>query len=389
VPKAAVVKGLRRGARLLGVALLCAAAAVRADAAGCSGWPAWEAFRTRFVSDDGRVIDWTTPRRHTVSEAQAYALLFALAADDRLSFDRVLTWTKNNLAQGDLTRHLPAWQWGQREDGSYGPLDANAATDADLWIAYALAEGGRIWREPTLTALSHALGAQILRDSAAELPGLGLVLLPGPVGFADANGGWRLNPSYLPLQALRGLAGAHPDQRALWLEVVGSSIAVLQQSAPGGYAPDWVHVDGRGAFGFDEQAPPVGSYGAIRVYLWLGLLDPADPARATLLKQFEPMARRIARDGQPAERIDASTGAVLAPRSPGSFSAAVAPWLQQVDARTARRQWQRAARLMPDPDSYYSNALLLLAQGWREGRLRFDAEGRLLRREAQCRARVG
>jgi endo-1,4-beta-D-glucanase Y len=377
---------LRRALLTLVLLSGSAAGALAADAS-CARWPAWESFRAQFMSVDGRVVEHASQRHQTVSEAQAYALLFALVADDRPSFDLLLTWTQNNLAAGDLARQLPGWQWGARDDGSYGPLDANSATDADLWLAYALAQAGRLWQAPRYTTLSHDIGAQILRRSVADSPRFGLALLPGPTGFGDAAHGWRLNPSYLPLQVLRGLAAAHPDQRPVWLELLGATVSELRAAAPRGIAPDWLRLDARGSLGFDGAGPAIGSYDAIRVYLWLGLLNPAEPERAALLQLFQPMAQIIERSGRPPERIDARSGRVLAAESPGAFSAAVAPWLEQALPRAAPRQWQRALRLAPLQDEYYARALLLFAQGWREGRLRFGPDGELLRRESACASR--
>lgn len=376
--------------RLLPVALAMTATGAAAEAAAsCARWPAWEDFRAMFVSQDGRVIDRHSPRRHTVSEGQAYALLFALVADDRASFDVILRWTSNNLAQGDLSHHLPAWQWGRRDQGDWGPLDANPATDADLWIAFVLAEAAQHWNVPEYRTLSHAISAQVLSRSVVDLPGLGPVLLPAPRGFQDAAGHTRLNPAYLPIQVLRALATAHPDQHDRWQALAGSSIEVLRRSAPRGLAPDWVRVDRHGRFGFEHPAAAIGSYDAIRVYLWLGLLHPADPARPALSRHFRRMARLVRVHGGPPERVDARTGRALDDSAPGAFSAAVAPWLEQVDAPLARRQWQRAALQPPGRDEYYGRALVLLAQGWREGRLRFAPNGQLLRSEGSCVAQTG
>ena len=369
---------------LLALLLLGGAAGVRATEPACAPWPQWASFRAQFLSADGRVVEHASERRQTVSEAQAYALLFAVVADDRASFTLLLEWTQNNLAAGDLTRHLPGWHWGARDDGSYGPLDANSATDADLWIAYALAQAGRAWNEPRYTALSHAIGAQVLRRSTVDVPGFGLALLPAPQGFGDAAQGWRVNPSYLPLQVLRGLAAAHSDQRGLWRELAANTVKLLRAAAPRGIAPDWVRLDAQGRVDFDPAGTAIGGYDAIRVYLWLGLLDPADPDRAALLRLFQPMARTIERGGRPPERIDARTGRVLAAESPGAFSAAVAPWLAQAAPGAAERQWQRAVRLAPLDEEYYARALQLFAQGWRTGRLHFGADGELLRQAGAC-----
>ncbi|MCC7461370.1 MAG: cellulase [Gammaproteobacteria bacterium] len=378
--------GLRlRRAVLATLALLVAGAGgAHATGAVCARWPAWESFRAQFVSDDGRVVEHASERRRTVSEAQAYALLFAVVADDRASFDTLLTWTQNNLAAGDLSRHLPGWHWGARDDGSYGPLDTNSATDADLWFAYALAQASRAWNEPRYAALSRSIGAQVLRRSVIDLPGYGLALLPAPQGFGSSEHGWRLNPSYLPLQVLRGLASAHAPQRDAWQELAAHTAALLRAAAPRGIAPDWAHLNAQGRIDFDPAGTAIGGYDAIRVYLWLGLLHPAEPERAALLQHFQPMARTILRLGRPPERIDARTARVLSSESPGAFSAAVAPWLQVAAPRAAARQWQRAERLAPQDDEYYGRALQLFAQGWREGRLRFDADGALLRVAGSC-----
>ena len=84
-----------------------------------AAWPLWQRYVETFIAGDGRVIDRTASDRST-SEGQAYALFFSLVANDRALFQRVLRWTEQNLAQGDLRTTLPAWHWGKRRDGSWG-----------------------------------------------------------------------------------------------------------------------------------------------------------------------------------------------------------------------------------------------------------------------------
>jgi endoglucanase len=43
-------------------------------------------------------------------------LFFALVANDRAQFERLLSWTQNNLANGDLRAQQPAWLWGSDVD---------------------------------------------------------------------------------------------------------------------------------------------------------------------------------------------------------------------------------------------------------------------------------
>lgn len=92
-------------------ALMLATVSVQA---ACT-WPAWIQFKKDYISQEGRVIDPSDARKITTSEGQSYALFFALAANDRPAFDLILDWTQNNLAQGSLQAHLPAWLWGQKD----------------------------------------------------------------------------------------------------------------------------------------------------------------------------------------------------------------------------------------------------------------------------------
>ncbi|MDU2543107.1 MAG: cellulose synthase complex periplasmic endoglucanase BcsZ, partial [Klebsiella sp.] len=176
-------------------ALLLAAGPV---SAACQ-WPAWEQFKKAYVSPEGRVIDPSDARKISTSEGQSYGLFFALAANDRAGFDKLLTWTQNNLAEGDLRQHLPGWLWGKKDDEQWTLLDSNSASDSDLWIAWALLEAGRLWQQPQYTETGKALLARIVEEETVAVPGLGTMLLPGKVGFAD-DSGWRFNPSYLPPQ---------------------------------------------------------------------------------------------------------------------------------------------------------------------------------------------
>jgi len=76
---------LYRGCQILAVLCFClgASQAVTVEPACQADWPAWQSFKSGFISEGGRVVDANTPRKQTVSEGQAYALFFALVANDR------------------------------------------------------------------------------------------------------------------------------------------------------------------------------------------------------------------------------------------------------------------------------------------------------------------
>jgi endoglucanase len=358
-------------------------------------WPAWDAYRARFISNDGRVIDGSTARKHTVSEGQAYALFFSLVANDRKSFEQVLEWTQNNLAAGDLKNRLPAWQWGQRSDGSWGVIDANAASDADLWIIYALGEAGRLWDEPRFSTLAAQIAAMVLKEETAEIPGLGLTMLPGPVGFQINDKTWRLNPSYLPMHLMDWMA--HQGFDPAWSRIAESSLKLLIESAPNGYSPDWaVYEAGKEvANGFrvdttQSQPQPLalggstnphqrgdGGYESIRVYLWAGMLHRDVPYRRKLLATFAPMAKKVAQLGYPPEFINVTNGETRGQGSSG-FSAALLPFLSaRGETRALRAQNARIAANPIAPDAYYDQVLSLFASGWMERRYEFAKTGEL------------
>ncbi|WP_233171960.1 cellulose synthase complex periplasmic endoglucanase BcsZ [Dyella sp. ASV21] len=374
---------------LIGAAML---AAHTAFASTCA-WPDWEQFKQTTLSADGRVIDRSTPQQVTVSEGQAYALFFALAANDRVTFDRVLGWTQNNLAQGDLTAHLPAWIWGRHDPDktqgkdntdasaapSWGVIDGNPASDADLWIAYALLEAGRLWHARSYTALGTLLARRILAEETAVLPGLGRTVLPAPVGFHPKDDLWRLNPSYVPLQVMRHLVVALPQQ-AEWQAVYDSSLRVIADTAPHGFSPDWVLYQRGKGFLPDEASKAESAYNAIRVYLWAGTLAADAAKRDTVLNTFRPVAEYVATHGAPPERVDTQTGAATGNDGNAGFSAAVAPYLAALGrADLAQAQMQRTRSLAQQaPLGYYSQVLALFGLGYLDGHYRFDADGALV-----------
>lgn len=343
----------------------------------CGTWPLWQNFQEHLISQDGRVIDLHTPALHTTSEGQAYALFLALVNNDRQRFDQLLRWTENNLAQGDLNARLPAWQWGRKADGNWEVIDSNSASDADLWLAYTLAEAGRLWQRPRLNKIAKSLGQRILEEESARLPGLGRMLLPGPQGFAVQAGRWRLNPSYLPLQLLRRMEQLLPGRG--WQEILTNTLTLLQANRSG-LVPDWLQYDMEHGFLPDTEHGTTGSYDAIRVYLWAGMLHPEEPARPVVLGLLSPIANLVEEKDTPPHAIDTETGSSSGMGPPG-FSAALLPLLKSLNRpQLLARQQMRAAKVLQHPDHYYDQVLALFALGWMEERYQFDQHGYLLPR---------
>lgn len=345
-------------------------------------WPAWDAFVKTQVQADGRVVDRTTSIYQSTSEGQSYALFFALIANDRKAFDTVLKWTADNLCAGKLDAQLPAWQWGRKSDGSYGVIDANSAADADAWIAYTLFEAGRLWQVPQYTRTARAVLAHIRSAEIAELPGLGAMLLPGARGFATGNGTWRLNLSYMPLPLLRRFEDA--DTGGPWADVAAGTVRLAADASPHGFAPDWLAWRTPGKAGIDSVKGDIGSYDAIRTYLWAGVTSPRDPLAKPLLAALGGMRRAVDSANVPPERVATQTGET-AGTGPVGFSAALVPYLSALGdeagvAAQARRiaAMRAAAQDAKQPLAYYDQVLVLFGVGWAQHRYSFDEQGRLI-----------
>ncbi|ACR32438.1 cellulose synthase complex periplasmic endoglucanase BcsZ [Burkholderia glumae] len=357
-----------------------AAAHPQPAAARCGDWSAYRAFIARNVQPDGRVFDASTPAQQSTSEGQSYGLFFALVANDRDNFERILGWIRENLAGGHFSARdvrLPAWLWG-RKGGAWGVLDPNSASDSDLWIAYDLLEAGRLWHVPDYTALGTALAAQVVRREVVDLAGLGPMLLPGPQGFVNGDV-TRLNPSYLPLPVLRGLAtqlGGDP-----WNALASNGLKLVAGASPHGFAPDWAAWRA-GQVVVDPKTGDLGSYDAIRVYLWAGLANPADPLAKPWLDAVRGMAARVAQTGVPPEKVAVATG-VGSGEGPLSYWGALAPYFAALgDTRGLALARSRLTALdgeVPGHEPvYYDRVLGLFGAGAVAGRYHFDASGRLV-----------
>jgi endo-1,4-beta-D-glucanase Y len=346
----------------------------------------WQAYAGRFISGDGRVMD---PLRNamTTSEGQSYALFFALVNNDRGRFDQLLNWTVTNLAGGDLATHLPAWSWGEAKDGHWGVLDPNSASDSDLWIAYDLIEAGRLWKDPHLSAIGHHLASSIGRRETATLPSFGPALLPGAVGFHLPHA-WVLNPSYTPLFLLDRMAAVDPA--GPWADVAAMTPVLLERSARGGFAMDWVcYAPGQSfipcQISGKQTPPPVGSYDAIRVYLWAGMLSTADPARPRILKALPGMNAYLQHYPAPPEKIS-SDGTAQATPGPVGFSAALLPYLEDYGNQPAvaqqmvrmKSQLDEKSYLFGTSPTYYDQNLALFGTGWMDRSFQFGNDGELL-----------
>lgn len=361
-------------------------------------WPLWDSFKQHFLQESGRVLDASVPTQLTTSEGQSYGMFFALLANDRQAFDSMWQWSVDNLAAGDMSKNLPAWSWGKASDQSWKVLDANSASDADVWFVYALLEASRLWSEPSYERSAQALLTLIEEQELVSLPELGVMLLPGKDGFVQSDTSWLLNASYLPVPVLRYIANI--SQHDQWQSLPENSLRFIQGASPKGLAANWNTYqlkDEKYVFTIDEQKGPEGSYDAIRTYLWAGMIDPADPLAQPTLKALSGMSTLMQAEQRvvPPEKVDTLTG-VASGEGPFGFSAALLPYFTALK-NADQLQWQRErvqvelraafqpTRTAKAQPSYYDVVLSLFGQGWAEGYYRFNEMGALLPKwEKEC-----
>ena len=384
---------------LAGTLVTLSLAPAMADEAACKNadWPLWQTYATRFVQNDGRLLESSVEANHSTSEGQSYGMLFALIGNDRERFDALWKWTAANMAGADVGNRLPGWLWGQGKDGKWQLQDANSASDSDLWIAYSLLEAARLWQRPDYREDALRLLKNIEANLVVSLPGLGKMVLPGPEGFTQPDHLWRLNPSYLPLPLLRRLTKEAPS--GPWKEIAENTVKMVSASSPKGYVADWIGYRATapkaGLFVVDPVKGELGSYDAIRVYLWAGMTPRTDPLAAPLLARLDGMSNSTASTGIPPEKVQVISGA-LEGQGPFGYSAALIPYFQAKGQPWLAEQQQRraetalnAALAKADGERveplYYNAMLSLFALGWAEKRYQFRDDGTLkLTWETSC-----
>ena len=332
-------------------------------------WQSWDAFKATNV-ERARVIDYQDKRQITTSEGQSYALFFALVAGDREVFDELVKWTEKNLSRTTLDKALPAWLWGKDIKGNrvtWKILDTNNAIDSDMWIAYSLLEAGRLWNRPDYTAKARGM-MELMKTHIRRVRNLGPVLLPGRIGFEDKNG-VVLNPSYYPLFILKRFAVEDKS----WMPVHDASLRLILRSSPDGFVPDWVRFDYEGNLILGQEN--IGSYNAIRTYMWASMLSQRDPNYGLLKRHFKNMIDATKRLHMPPEVVDLHTLKING-TGPDGFGACLLAFLGNDRSaaliRTVinQREFQK--------DSYYNNVLTVFALGFDQNRFAFCPDGHLL-----------
>lgn len=220
----------------------------------------WTQYRQSFIATDGRVMD-TGNGNVSHSEGQGFALLLALAANDRSTFDTMLRWTETHLVRSDSG--LYAWRY---HPSNTPPVsDPNNATDGDILIAWALLLAFERWNEQAYAERSMSLRAAILREVTVSHAGKRL-LLPGRIGFTG-EAGVVANLSYYVWPALDTFARHEP----MWNDIISDGLDLLTRSRFGQWqlVPDWTLIGDDGSVSPAADKPARFGFDAVRVPLYL------------------------------------------------------------------------------------------------------------------------
>lgn len=349
---------------------------VNAQIQQCEPWGEWSEFKNHFMSPEGRIIDLGSEKKITSSEGQSYGLFFALVANDKATFDLILDWTQGHLSEGDLSTRLPAWLWGEGKNKTGQILDSNPASDSDLWIAYSLSQAAQLWGDRRYAVLASVLAQRIIREETTYIPKLGLTLLPAPSGFELDGQQFKLNPSYSPLFIYKQFSQLYPHSP--WDKLHSNSAKLILQTSTNNVTPDWVYYDAKKGFYFDEIETDLGSFNAIRTYLWVAMMAQDAPFKKELVEQFTPFIEKIVNLGYVPLNTYAASGEVEG-KGPIGFNSALLPLL-------ALNKEQDTLNILQDTlktnnqllkTRYYDSVLHLFGTSTLNKRFTINAQGKL------------
>lgn len=299
---------------------------------------AWERYKARFMMPDGRIID-TANGNVSHTEGQGFAMLLAVANNDRPAFDKLWQWTDNTLR--NKSNGLFYWRYNPVAPDPIA--DKNNASDGDTLIAWALLRSQKQWQDKRYAIASDAITAALLKSTVVTFAGR-QVMLPGVKGF-NLNDHLNLNPSYFIFPAWR--AFAERTHLTAWRTLQSDGQALLGQMGWGkSHLPsDWVALRADGKMLPAKEWPPRMSFDAIRIPLYLSWADP----HSALLAPWKAWMQSYPRLQTPAW-INVSTNEV-------------APWYMAgglLAVRDLTLGEPQEAPQIDDKDDYYSASLKLL-----------------------------
>lgn len=260
----------------------------------------WNYYKDKFISSDGRVIDY---QRNSVStsEGQAYAMLRSLLMRDKITFDKTYNWARYNLQH--KTDKLFAWLWGQKLQGQqrpieYGILDQNGASDAGVEIAACLILASKVWNQSSYLEDAKEILNDIWDKETIVIKGERIL----SAGInQNKNENVEINPSYFMPHNFRIFAEV--DKKHDWHKLVDSSYRLTNwciDNIKTGLPPDIFYINrNTGAITFDKDKSDF-SYDAVRVFyrFYIDYQLTKDPRAVKLLSRSKLFIDVWEKDGK-------------------------------------------------------------------------------------------
>lgn len=303
----------------------------------------WELYRSRFVTDEGRVVD-DDNGSISHSEGQGYAMLLAAAAGDRPSFEKLWSWTSQEL----FIRKdgLAAWRWDPGAEPRV--TDMNDASDGDLLIAWALLRAAEAWNVPEWRGSASRI-ADAIAELAVETAGDRSVLMPAASGFGagEQPDGPVVNLSYWVFPAIEDLSAVSPTLAKANLTQSGRDLAASARFGEQGLPSDWISLANRTPVPA-RSFPAMFGWNAVRVPLYLAWSGPAErDLLASYRESWGTAGPKI---------VDLDTGLVVDPLPAAGYGAIADLVACALDGRPAGDATRNF-----EPTTYYPSTLHLLS----------------------------
>lgn len=323
----------------------------------------WEQYKLTFIQHDGRIMD---KKQDSIShsEGQGYGMLNSVLYSDKVTFDKIWQWTKNNLQI--RKDNLFAWSWGKRYNDEWGVIDYNNASDGDILIAYALVKASVKWNNENYKIDALKIIEGIRKNLSIEWDNRTFIL-PGYYGFKKEER-LRINPSYLIFSAYKSFSEV--DDKPFWETVYKDSIYLIEKCYTGKLKlpPDWIVLNispnastgDRTGIAIDEKKGALFGYDAIRVILYLSWeKNPKFPDGVNeIFKIYEKL-------GFIPLYVDLLKNSISLEDAPSGFYAVYARAAEKTGNKAlSQKLFEEAAKKSAfEKDNYYSFSLVLLAAG--------------------------
>lgn len=180
----------------------------------------WKFFKDNFLKSYGQILDPQT--QTTTSDMQAETMLRAVLVGDKVTYDGLLSWSKDHL-QYRQKDQLFSMQWtGNDKTGHLA--DYQTSTKADEDIALSLLLAYKQWEDPNYLNQAQKLLNDIWKEEIIQINGQYYVKAGAEAETPDA---YICNPSALTPAAYRIFAVINPTHP--WQQVSDNTYTVLNK----------------------------------------------------------------------------------------------------------------------------------------------------------------